>query len=159
MIINPQTGNRAGVWMTSCPEEMVMRIWGFWKDELKLDHWGEGCILTVERCSWVFRISTDRDLWHHKMRCALGWSQNSMVSIVSLAKTFKNCVSLLVIVYVLYYSWNWDVCGFYTRRVWNQRTNRVYPNYNITEIVLNSEESPRDLKRLVVIRLQWMTID
>ena len=29
--INPQPGNGAGVWMTSCPEEMVLRIWGFWK--------------------------------------------------------------------------------------------------------------------------------
>ena len=25
----PQTGNVAGVWKTSCPEEMVLRIWGF----------------------------------------------------------------------------------------------------------------------------------
>ena len=32
VIINPQTGNGAGVWMTSCPEEMVLRIWGFWKE-------------------------------------------------------------------------------------------------------------------------------
>ena len=26
VIINPQTGNGAGVWMTSRPEEMVLRI-------------------------------------------------------------------------------------------------------------------------------------
>ena len=24
--INPQAGNAAGVWMTSCPEELVLRI-------------------------------------------------------------------------------------------------------------------------------------
>ena len=53
-------------------------------------------ILTVEICSWVFRISTDRDLKHHKMHRELGWGQHSMVSIIRLAKTFKNCVSLLV---------------------------------------------------------------
>ena len=29
VIINPQTRNGAGVWMTSCPEEMVPRIRGF----------------------------------------------------------------------------------------------------------------------------------
>ena len=27
----PQRGNGAEVWMTSCPEVMVPRIWGFWK--------------------------------------------------------------------------------------------------------------------------------
>ena len=31
VILNPQTGNRAGVWMTSCPEKMVQRIWEFRK--------------------------------------------------------------------------------------------------------------------------------
>ena len=35
-----QIGNGAGVWMTSCLEEMVLRIWGFWKEsveKLRLD--------------------------------------------------------------------------------------------------------------------------
>ena len=43
VIINPKIGNEAGVWMTSCPEEMVPRIWGFRKRvswELTLDHAG-----------------------------------------------------------------------------------------------------------------------
>ena len=49
------------------------------KSQLRLDqggrqlsfcHWGESWILTVERCSWDFRISTDRDLKHHGMRRA-----------------------------------------------------------------------------------------
>ena len=38
-----QIGNVAGVWMTSCPEVMVLRIWRFWKRvswELTLDHLG-----------------------------------------------------------------------------------------------------------------------
>ena len=68
--------NGAEVWMMSCPEEMVLKIWEFWKDV----SW----ILTVERCRWVFQISTDRDLKHHKMHRALGWGQHS-----------KNCVSFL----------------------------------------------------------------
>ena len=82
--INPQTGNGAGVRMTSCPEEMVLRIWGFWKKE-SVESWTikarVACsamgswIWTVERCSWDFRISIDRDLKHHKMRHAWGWSQ------------------------------------------------------------------------------------
>ena len=33
----------------------------------------ESYILTAEKCSWVFRISTDRDLKHHKMRRVWGW--------------------------------------------------------------------------------------
>ena len=41
----------------------------------------ESWILTVERCSCDFRISTDRDLKHHKMRCAWGRSLHNMVSI------------------------------------------------------------------------------
>ena len=96
----------AGVWMTSCPEEMVLRIWGFWKDV----SW----ILTIERCSWVFdhwrwdlsflllrhvveffgsRLTEmNWDLKHHKMHRPLGWGQHSMVS-----KDFKElCLSLLV---------------------------------------------------------------
>ena len=37
----PKTGNRAGVYMTSCSEEMVLGIWEFWKRvswKLRLDH-------------------------------------------------------------------------------------------------------------------------
>ena len=55
------------------------------KSQLKLDRWGESWIFyhwgRVERCSWVFRISTDRYLKHHKMRSMWGWSQHSIVSI------------------------------------------------------------------------------
>ena len=56
------------------------------KSQLRLDHWGESWILTVERCScfFFFRFSTDRDLRHHKMHRTLGWDLYS-----------KNCVSLL----------------------------------------------------------------
>ena len=56
----------------------------FEKRQLRLDNWGERWILTAERCSWVFRISTDRDLKNHKMHRAWEWGQDS-----------KNCVSLL----------------------------------------------------------------
>ena len=75
VIINPLTGNGAGVWMTLCPEEMVLRIWGFWEDV--------SSILTVERCSWVF------DRWR---RQSWVWGR---VSIVWLAWAFKNRVSLV----------------------------------------------------------------
>ena len=43
--INPQTGNEARVCMTSCPEEMVLRICGFWK-RVSWDN-------TMEAESWV----------------------------------------------------------------------------------------------------------
>ena len=97
IIINPQTGNEAGVWMTSCPEEM--RIWGFWKRvswEWRLDHGGRGlsfCHWGIElnssrwgieldlgrwRDSWVLRISADRNI----TRCAArGEESDSLVSI------------------------------------------------------------------------------
>ena len=87
VINNPQTGNGAGVWMMSCPEEMVLRIWGFWKD-VSWDWTIEGELdSTVERCSWVFQISTGRDLKHYKMCCTLGWGQHSIdfLRIVSLS--------------------------------------------------------------------------
>ena len=88
-----QTGNVAGMCMTSCPEEMgrefgrfwkryswgptmVLRCWGptmvlrSWR--LTLDHVGRQLSFchTIEswRYTWVFRISTDRDHRHYKMR-------------------------------------------------------------------------------------------
>ena len=74
---------------------MVLRIWGFWIESVEIallrqeiGFWplnGYSFILTVERCIWVFRISTDRDLKRHKMRRALGSGQRS-----------KNYVSILV---------------------------------------------------------------
>ena len=59
-------------------EYSAVEIWILTVEEVELD-------LAVERCSWVFRISTDRDLKHHKMHRALGWGQH-----------IKNCVFLLV---------------------------------------------------------------
>ena len=86
-----------GILLSPCALKLLKSSERFWK-RVSWD-WTieeEGWILTVERCSWVFRISTDRDLKHHKMRRMLGWGQYSVVSIVWLAKTFKNCVSLLM---------------------------------------------------------------
>ena len=81
----------AGVWMMSWPEEMVLRIWGFWKD-----------------VSWDWTIEARVGFWLLKdvveffgsqpteildmTRCAARWSG---VSLVWLVKTFKNRVSLL----------------------------------------------------------------
>ena len=53
--------------------------------ELSFCHWDESWSLTVERRSWIFRISTDRDLKHQKIHRELGWGWHS-----------KNCISLLV---------------------------------------------------------------
>ena len=93
----PQIENGSGVWMTSHPEEMVLGIWGFWKRvswRLTLNHvsrqlsfwlWVRveswGLDFDHWRCSWVFRISTDKDLKHNGMRSAFVGS-DSMVSIV-----------------------------------------------------------------------------
>ena len=92
VIINPRKRGGAGVWMTTCPVEMVLRIWRFWKDSSWVyDRW---------RGSWVFyRLSfsdLDRQRWIeilNTIRWAVRWGG---VSIVWLAKPFKNCVSLLV---------------------------------------------------------------
>ena len=40
----------------------------------------------------------------------------------------------------------------WTRRFTNQRTSRDHPNYNITKIGQNTEESPGDLRTLAVIQ-------
>ena len=92
--INPQTGNKAGVWMTSCPEEMVLRIWGFSKDvSWVFDRWGWSSVFY----RWGMQLSflnLDQQRWTEIVNIARyvvcwGW-----VSIVWLALAFKNCVSL-----------------------------------------------------------------
>ena len=80
----------AGVWMTSYPEEMVQRMWVFWKD-----------------VSWDWTIEAGIKFWPLKdvfeffgslpteildiSRCTARWGG---VSTVWLVKTFKNCASL-----------------------------------------------------------------
>ena len=68
-------------WLTSYPEKMVLRIWGFWKDgKLSFDRW------SVLFCN-LFKVDQFEsrptemswDLRHHKMRRVVG--QYSMVSI------------------------------------------------------------------------------
>ena len=56
--------------------------------ELSSFRWGIELDLVRWRCSWVFLISTDRDLKHHKMRRALG-----MVSIVRVV-SLSPCVAM-----------------------------------------------------------------
>ena len=78
VMINPQKENGAGVWMTSCPKEMVLRIWGFWKSVIwdwKIEARVETSV--VEACRRVLQISTGRDLKRHKMHRALGRDQHS----------------------------------------------------------------------------------
>ena len=87
----PPNRKWAGVWMRSCPVEMVPRSWGFWKRvswELWLDHGGrESWVSAVEDVVGVLLISTDRDLKHHNMRRVLGIV--SIVRIVSLSSCRK----------------------------------------------------------------------
>ena len=76
VIINHKKGNGAGVWMMSCPEEMVLRIWGFWKDiSWVFNRWGVRFSFSDLDCQRCIEI-----LKHHKMQHALGWGQHSMVN-------------------------------------------------------------------------------
>ena len=101
VIINPQTGNGAGVWMTSCPKEMACEFEDFKNTAVEIGPWsrvvGDS---TIESKSWVFSDFC-RQRWIGILnitRCAERWGG---VSTVSLQKTFKNCVSLIV-------SMNWS---------------------------------------------------
>ena len=54
----------AGVWMISCPEEMVLRIWGFWKESVEIGSWRQ----RVEFSTVAAEINWD--FKHRKMcRC------------------------------------------------------------------------------------------
>ena len=67
MITPLQTENGAGVWMTSCPEETVLRIWGFWKRvswELTLDHAGR----QLSFCHWSMLYSHEQLYIHIYMQ-------------------------------------------------------------------------------------------
>ena len=86
VIINPQTGNGAGVWMTSCPEEMVLRMWEFWKDvSWAFDRWKIELEIRPLRHAVEFFRSRPAEIncafKRQKMCWALGWGQHSMVSI------------------------------------------------------------------------------
>ena len=98
VIINLQTGNVSGVWMTSCSEGMVLRIGGFWKESVEIGPWRQ----IVQFMSLRHRVEFSTvaaavkffgsrpgemnwDFRHQKMRSASGWGSHS-----------KNCVSLLV---------------------------------------------------------------
>ena len=39
----------------------------------------------------------------------------------------------------------------------NKRTSRDYPNYSIVKIDQNTEGSPRNLRRLLLLKSQWET--
>ena len=98
----PQTGNESGVWMTSCPEEMVLRIWGFWKESVGF--WPLKDVVGF----WPLKEELGfRPLRHaveffgslptvilNITRCTAQWGG---VSIVWLALALKNCVSLLML--------------------------------------------------------------
>ena len=83
--INHLTGNEAGVWMTSYPEEMVLRIWGFWKREVEIGTWRQRVDFLPLRHRLEFSTvaavvnffgsrpaEMNWDLKHHEMRCASG---------------------------------------------------------------------------------------
>ena len=134
VIINLQTGNGAGLWMTSCPEEIVLRIWRFWKNvswDWTMEARVGSSVIEARVGFWPLKDVVEffgylpieiLDI----TRCAARWGG---VSIVWLAKTCMNCVSLLVspwtevkklinrsylkqqsppeFVYVLYYCCDW----------------------------------------------------
>ena len=103
----PQTGNEAGVWMTSCPEEMVLRIWGFWKRvswRLTLDYASRQlsfCLFghrvefsTVAAVVKIFRSLPTEILTI--TRCAVRGDGVSIVRIVSLLLVSKNWSQKLI---------------------------------------------------------------
>ena len=89
----PQIGNEAGVWITLCPEAMVLRIWEFWK-RVSWDR-------TMKAESWVSAIEARVGFWLLKdevgffrslpteildiTRCTVHWDGVSIVRIVSLS--------------------------------------------------------------------------
>ena len=91
VIMNLQTENGAGVWMTSCPEEMVLRIWGLWKRvswdwtiEARVGYSAVGSwILTIEDIVGFFGSLPTEIL--NITRCATCWNgQQRLLRIVSL---------------------------------------------------------------------------
>ena len=92
----PQTRNGVGVWMTSCPEEMVLRIWGFWKRV----SWELGIRLLSRRVKFFGSLPTEMnwDLKHHKMHRVLGMF--STVWIVYLSSCRRNEVKKLINAFV-----------------------------------------------------------
>ena len=104
VIINPQTGNEAGMWMTRRDGPENLRIlkkrqlrsgdWTIEAESWVLYHWGMELDLGHWRWNWVFRISADRDLRHYKMRCTLGMV--IIVRIVSLSLCRKSKVKKLI---------------------------------------------------------------
>ena len=98
VIINPQTRNGAGVWMTSCPEEMVPRIWGFWRVswELRLDYWGRELSSLLLRHIVVFFGSLRTEILNITRCAARQHSMVSMVRIVSLSSCRRTEVKKLI---------------------------------------------------------------
>ena len=130
----PQTGNEARVWMTSCPEERVLRIWGFWKRGswggtivARVEYSAIGSwIWTVERRSWIFRITTDRDIRHHKIRRMLWvgspWSELCLSPRVTMDRSQKlinrsylkwQSLPVSYLNMYLYYCRDWQWLKFY----------------------------------------------
>ena len=104
----PQAENEAGVWMTSCPEEMGWEFGRFWKRF----SW----VLTMVLRSWSPTIQSSRQTIENGVLChrvefstiaavvkffgsrpvKMNWDlkhHGGVVSIVWLRKTFKNCLS------------------------------------------------------------------
>ena len=81
------------MWMTSCPEEMVLRIWGFWKDSVEIGPLRQELGIRPLRVEfWPFKDvvglfgSLPIEILNITRYAAhWGWGQQS-----------KNCVSLLV---------------------------------------------------------------
>ena len=78
--------------------------------ELSFCYGGESWILTVERCSWVFRISILIEILNIT-RCAARWDRINIVRIVSLSSCHHEpkseidkefaCICICVCIYII----------------------------------------------------------
>ena len=117
IILNPQTGNGIGVLMMSCPEEMALGIWGFWKRvswELRLDDGGRQLsfchlgrelsflplrrqlsFLGLDRRRWMEILNITRSTACVSPRVAMGRSQEINKPFV-LGATESACICLCI---------------------------------------------------------------
>ena len=135
VIINPQTANGTGVWMTSCPDGPVnLRI-------LKRRQWGIRPLKTavefsdVESCDRALQISTDGELKLHDICRTLGggstlYGYQRLLRIVSLSSCPKPEINKPVL-------------------IWNERARLCLYMYSITIItdIIKKYATKRRLKR------------
>ena len=99
VIIKPQTGNGAEVWMTSCPDEMVLTFEDFKNCYLRLDHGGR----ELGMCHWgiesiFFTVAAAIKFFGSRL-AEMNWDLGngiSIVRIVSLSSCRRTEVKKLI---------------------------------------------------------------